>query len=238
MTLPSLMNYNASSRQTTSLKKIDTIQKILASYAYEHGCLPNPSHSNQNIGISDPTLTRGIIPFSTLGLSEKQATDSFQRFYSYIVQPSLSCSRNSPPTHSLSILNFCKSPVPYASQSIKIKTHRQITLGSNFDDKDFIAYVLIFHGKSGEGSLNDSGLVQEAKHIIKKQNATSFTQFQECTLENSCDDQLFWTTRNNLVTVHFDTTCAKINDEDKARQNLQTENSSTQLSSNILEDPR
>ncbi len=238
MTLPSIMNYNASSRQTSSLKKINIIQKILASYVYEHGCLPNPSYAHQNIGISSPSLTRGIIPFSTLGLSEKQATDSFHRFFTYIVQPNVACSSNSPPIHSRPILNFCKSPAPSSSQSIKIKTSRHVTLGSNFDDKDFMAYVLIFHGQSGEGSLNDSNRIQEPIHIIKKQNSSSSTQFQECTFEKTCDDQLFWTTRNNLVSVHFETTCAKINDEENARQNLQTENSATHSRLNDIEDPR
>lgn len=232
LSLPSLTQYAVTKKNNVSIKKLEKIQNLLSAYVYEHGCLPNPSQANINIGISAPHLSRGIIPFSTLGISENDAKDAFQRFYSYIVQQDISCSQNKERNSNQSLLNFCNTPQPTASKSINIKTSRNTSIGLNLGQKNFIAYVLIFHGKSGGGSLNDSGFLQETPHLVKRKNSLSSTIFQECGLDKTCDDHLLWITRNNLVTLNFNTTCAKIIDEDAKQAPIKD------TIDNDIEDPR
>lgn len=238
MTLPSLIQYTLTHKKSTSLQKIEKIQKVLAAYVYEHGCLPNPSFAHQNIGISNPSLSKGVIPFLTLGLTENDAQDSFQRFYTYVIQPDISCAQKTISTSTQSLLNFCKTPLPTVSKSITIITRRNTSLGINLDQKDFISYVLIFHGESGGGSHTDTGIIQDSNHHIKQQNSISSTRLQECTLDKNCDDQLFWTTRNNLVTMHFDTTCAKLKDDEIKQISNTTNTSNPPSTQNDIEDPR
>lgn len=236
--LPSLTQSALTHKKKASIQKIEKIQKVLAAYVYEHGCLPNPSFAHQNIGISSPSLSKGVIPFSTLGLAENDAKDTFQRFYTYIIQPDLSCTQKNTSSSTQSLLNFCKIPLSTASKSITIITRRHTSLGINLDQKDFIAYLLIFHGESGGGSLTDTGITQGTNHLIKQQNSVSSTRLQECILDKNCDDQLFWTTRNNLVTMYFDTTCAKLKDDEIKQISNTTNTTNPPSTQNDIEDPR
>ena len=126
---------NRVAREQKTKNNIEIVTSSLASYLATNKRLPRPSSSESNgIESENTNTTVGIVPFNTLGISEKYVIDGNGRHLIYMVEPALTAACELIYFDSSSIISskyFCDSVV---LPKIKIKT--------NAKNDDIVAFVI------------------------------------------------------------------------------------------------
>lgn len=94
---------------------------------------------------------------------------------------------------------------------LKIDIPGHSTISEQGLDNDFLAFVLISHGSSGHGAINDRGgrnpIIGQSP--LKIQNASDDTHcYVDAPQSPLFDDRVRWITRNNLMAIYAKAPCA------------------------------
>lgn len=108
--LPALQNLKRFYHVSLIRKNQELIVKSLAYYADTHHCIPYASLPQAN-GERIINQTYGIVPYKTLGLSEKQVKDSKGNWMIYTLSPPLAqvCKNNNAQGHSIRDIDLTAS---------------------------------------------------------------------------------------------------------------------------------
>lgn len=163
-------------------------------------CPADPEIVGEGYGISRLTCTgqkaEGILPFKTLGISERYARDGFKRLMTYVVDPGLADQKNE---NMLMAVEGGKLSVKNEDgHSVLAPDLRKQGLTS----PNFIAFVLISHGESGVGAYLGKGQStrltgQTTPH--KRENLDSNFIFIE---GGYTDDRLWWESRDQFLNYY------------------------------------
>lgn len=196
-TLALIRSYSEGSRWHKTHINQEKIAQAVGFFLSRKGYIPCPADPRplgDKRGVARMTcqdrFARGIVPFRTLGLSEKTAKDGFGRWITYVVDPALAM-----PSGLLSRPSFCQSFFA------KVSRLRVIENGSLVDAScgGGPALVLISHGASGSGAYTPTGgriALEPNASVGKKQNA----QDGMCVrADGDGEDRVFFVTRGELV---------------------------------------
>lgn len=182
----------------------EVILQALGQFLGRWGYLPcpaDPAISGRNRGearhycSANDELAVGIVPFRSLGLSERVARDGASHFMTYAVDPALT-DRHPPPTRRLFCQSYFKKPCRLKVQEGDVDCVDRFCGASGG-----VAVVLVSHGRgigafSREGKRG-GGVVGEAK----KRNCSGALFF--CASGSGgndiFDDLVRWETRGNLL---------------------------------------
>lgn len=183
----------------------EKIIESLAGYVLLNKRLPCPALTAN--GEAQPICTNetkaGFVPYKTLGIDEKTAKDGYYHWMTYVVQPTLastriSCIYTDPGLAIDPKTVFCKAPSEgnFTIQSADNQLCIQVP--------DFVAVVLIAHGKSGGYALDDGSIQPvDSTDIDKIRNAARlgvFTTKTQCRTPSAAfDDTILYVSRNNLM---------------------------------------
>lgn len=176
---------------STTEKRIEHVFIALAHFAKRTGTLPCPAtpesmgdDPNKNdLGCLKPV---GFVPYAALGISEREATDGWQRPLVYAVDQALHC-RNSISDDEHILKLFCQ-----ASQLDLSVSHN---LGGSASTHP--AVVLLSHGPTGPNSSDPT----------KIYNANFTGDFVDQSPDNTFDDIVRFVTRENLLAFYAQTSC-------------------------------
>ena len=160
-------------------------------------CPADPQIMGQGYGISRLTCTgqtaEGIIPFRTLGISERYARDGFKRLMTYAVDPGLADPNNE---NMLMAVEGGKLSVKNEDgfSVLSPELRRQGLTSPNF-----IAFVLVSHGESGVGAYLGKGESTRLMGLVtphKRENLDCNFIFIE---GGDTDDRLLWESRDQFL---------------------------------------
>lgn len=174
---------NTKTSETQS--RLDTIEKALLLYTIQNGCLPCPADGTvtTSLGVAAPTgcgactvaAANGVVPWTTLGLSQNDATDGWSNRISYRVSATLAASTTA----------MVRNGTTYPAGTLRVEdADPNTTAGANSLLSSAAAYVLISHGKDGYGARTTSGTAFAAAPVgntVQIDNAT-----KACDSPNPC----------------------------------------------------
>jgi hypothetical protein len=160
-------------------------------------CPADPQILGEGFGISQISCSdkkaEGILPFKTLGISEKYARDGFKRLMTYGVDPGLADHQNE---NMLMTVEGGKLKVKNEDgHSVLAPDPRKQGLTS----PNFIAFVLISHGESGVGAFLGQGQSSRLTGPTtphKKENLDHNFIFIE---GGQSDDSVRWESRDQFL---------------------------------------
>lgn len=196
-----------SSQRSGTVDRLERIEEALIAFLRDNERLPCPTAPNGNpFGVERASCNtgsnmNGIVPFSTLGLSQSDATDSFGNFITYHVAEDYA-----DPAISTSIIDFClitkpitANPTPDESLSILDENENEITA-------DEVPYILVSHGSDGLGRYVPPATAKiQANGTFQIENANTDEIFVDTGLIESTgidgpfDDLVAWKSRDELV---------------------------------------
>ncbi|MCX7338617.1 MAG: type II secretion system protein [Alphaproteobacteria bacterium] len=230
--LPALTTAIKQKRIHETESNMEQITASLAAYVMQNAKLPlaaTPGASAEEAGKSGD-LAHGIVPYRTIGLSERTAKDGYNRWISYGVDVHLTrtikisdddeqLQKNADPI-------FAPNRDPFSSDryfcGIKGGTHESLSVKNahghdviDADSHDLIAFVLISHGASGAGSYDKNGAVQPTSAPDKATNADRNNNFIDHSPSFDFDDRVQWITRNNLLAIYAKKVCRQAIEENE-----------------------
>ncbi len=207
--LPYLSNHlDFEKRKKTDLV-FEEVTHALSTFVMETGRLPapaNPHYNPDSAGEEDETITTGILPYKTLGLSPSMAKDGHSHWISYTPHPTLSeegALTKSP--HGDEDDNFCNVDL---RQTIQVFGEGEETLTAAGGSQP--AFILVSHGKRG-GDFMDSGVRRPYIEAVtcKTSNGDGDLVFRDEGLTKSCDDKIFWKNRKIMLSAYARNPCAE-----------------------------
>ncbi len=209
-----------STKTTETNARLDLIEKALVLYTIRSGCLPCPADgtSGTSAGLAAPTgcgactvaAANGVVPWTSLGLSERDATDGWGNRISYVVSTTLAATNTS----------MQRNGTDYPDGTLRVEDADPATAtGAASLLTDEAAYVLISHGEDGYGSRSTSGAAfadAPAGNTVQANNAT-----KACNGANPCqqgdpidvtgndkfDDLVRWRTGPLIVQLCGESAC-------------------------------
>ncbi len=173
--IPSLSAQVDKQHRNETTRQLDEIKDALYGYAIVNGRLPCPAKASiptniVNAGISDCTLTKGVIPWATLGTSE---TDAWGRRFTYSASSA-----------------FLTSNFTLASNgTLTIKN--AATGGINIATA--IPAIFLSHGSNGLGAYTTSGTeLPVSNSPDEAENSNADTNFVYHDFTTSFDDLIVW----------------------------------------------
>jgi len=179
--IPSITAQVDQQHRNSTIKQMNEIKDALYGYAIVNGRLPCPAKASiatntANAGISDCTLTMGVIPWATLGTSE---TDAWNRRFTYSTSSS-----------------FITANFSLASNgNLTVKT--AATGGTNIASN--IPAVFISHGSNGFGGYTTAGVaLTTSSSPDEADNSDPDTIFVYHDFTPTFDDLVMWISPNIL----------------------------------------
>jgi type II secretory pathway pseudopilin PulG len=150
-----LMKSTVANRAMSAQKTKNNIEIVtcaLASYLSNNGRLPHPSADGSGFESENTTHAIGIVPFNTLGISEKNTIDGNTRPLIYVVEPAFSNSKTIYETNELAedFHFFCRNLFPM-DRKIEIANQDQS------DTQDITAFVL--DTEDNRPTVSDAGKI-------------------------------------------------------------------------------
>jgi prepilin-type N-terminal cleavage/methylation domain-containing protein len=179
--LPTISSQVEQRHMTDTRKQLDEIQQALIGYAIINGKLPCPAKpsiatGSANAGMADCTLTTGVLPWATLGVTE---TDAWGRRFTYTASNTFTTS-----TFSLA-----------SAGTLTVKS--AATGGSNIANN--IPAVFVSHGKNGSGAYLPSGTqISASSDPDELDNSNGGTVFVSHVPTPTFDDLVVWISPNIL----------------------------------------
>ncbi len=217
--LPLFNQYIKQKRTQGTEDHLEKVIHSLSTFVLTHKRLPcpaDPTATSNEKGIEQEACLynktfRGIIPYRSLGIPEKIAKDGYHNWITYAVSLDLT-------SLELKYLNQPDSTVPLTAVFCEVKKGENELIVKNADNisvidsaSDMIAFVLISHGQSGQGSFDENGKTRSTSSSDKITNATSTQTFIDKPLnlskENLFDDVVKWVTRDNLMAFYGNKPC-------------------------------
>lgn len=178
--LPTLSSQIEQQRRSETRKQMDEISSALLGYASSQHpprlpCPAKPAIATDgaNAGISDCTITSGVIPWITLGISE---TDAWGRRFTYSVTSTFATSFTLASTGNLNVNNK--------------------TGGSNIAAN--VPAVIISHGKNGYRAYLPNGTQLSASPDPDETDNANGTPFVSHDLTPAFDDLVIWLSPNTI----------------------------------------
>jgi len=179
--IPSISAQVDQQHRNDTIKQMHEIQDALYGYAIVNGRLPCPAKATiatntANAGISDCTLTMGVIPWATLGTGE---TDAWNRRFTYSASSTFTTA------------NFTLG----LKGNLTVKT--AATSGTNiaFD----IPAVFISHGSNGYGAYTPAGIaLTTSTSPDEADNSNPDAIFVSHDFTPTFDDLVMWISPNIL----------------------------------------
>lgn len=172
-------------------QRMDSLFKALAYYVHRNGLLPCPATSedgfeqSSSIGCSSSV---GLVPYQTLGISEREARDGWQHKIVYAVDTAFHFSDLELRMKSYKTESFCTTP----SSNI-------IGVAQQAGAAPFVypAVLLMSFGPSGDSKKTD----------VKVQNSSAQQIFVDNNTEPGSDDIVRFTTSDHLLAFYSKTGC-------------------------------
>ena len=141
-------------------------------------CPADPKASSDAQGHANCTLKtqEGILPYKTLGLSEAVAKDGYNRYFTYGVEHNL--------TRPMDDFGTIKGG------HIQVFDEKGRNVLDSRNAYNFISFVLVSHGESGEGAYSPVGKripVKPAASLLKKTNANGLPEYY-----SGGEDHVYW----------------------------------------------
>jgi len=166
---------------TDTQKTLSEIKEAIIGYAIVNGRLPCPAKSNRPTGsdplagVADCTLTRGVLPWATLGVNE---TDAWGRRFSYTASN------------------------PFIVSTFTLATAGTLTVKSASGGSDIatsIPAIIVSHGKNGLGAYAPSGSqISTSSDPDEVENSNTGTVFVSHETTTTFDDLVQWISPNIL----------------------------------------
>jgi len=178
--LPTISTQMEQKNRSETRRQLDEIQQALTGYAIINHRLPCPAQPNiasgsAGAGVSDCTISTGVLPWATLGTSE---TDAWGRRYTY--------------TASNSFITSNITLITTGSLSVKSSTS-----GANIANS--IPAVIVSHGINGLGAYTTSGVqIPVGSDLDETDNSNGGTTFVSHNPSSSFDDLVVWISPNIL----------------------------------------
>ncbi len=197
------------------------IKQALASYVLNYKRLPcaaPPRYRPETAGLSEAHRMIGCVPYKTLGLPESVAKDGYHHWITYAVLPELTYAGlrylMTPDSNEVAETVFCE--VKNSFTPLEVRNQYGQSVLSPASPTDFIAFVLISHGASGQGSFDDEGQRRPTFHPDKIINARDDMVFIDRPVsmagDNFFDDTVQWVTRDNLMAFYAQKPCQRRED--------------------------
>ncbi len=207
MLAPVLGGISENNRAEATSMRLNAIDDAMVVFLRLNGRLPCPAAPDGDpLGLERSACSvdadnDGIVPFRSLGLSQAEARDGYNNYFSYHVarayaDPNLSQEIADP-------LGFCLA----GGQSPEGDLDIQDRHGDSLSVQD-IAYVVVSHGKNGHGRYNPPGTDRVNDHkggLLEDENVDGDTQFIESVRievegnDGPYDDTMSWKTRDGLA---------------------------------------
>jgi hypothetical protein len=147
----------------------------------------------------------GMLPFRTLNIPEGTAFDGWNNLYTYAPAPALAMSNDK--------TTFCALTKDTAKRGEILSLQderRQDLLGD-----DFPAFVLLSHGKNGDGALLPEGRGGRTPLVnpAERENADDNLNFTDQPEGATFDDRLVWVGRDRLMAYFKTDTCREDGDK-------------------------
>jgi prepilin-type N-terminal cleavage/methylation domain-containing protein len=165
---------------TDTQKSLSEIKEAIIGYAIVNGKLPCPAPpnlatGNALAGVADCSLTRGVLPWATLGVSE---TDAWGRRFSY--------------TATSAFINSTFTLATAGTLSVK-----NTSSGSNIASG--IPAIIVSHGKNGLGAYTSSGSqITVSSDPDEAENSDADAVFVSHESTTTFDDLVDWISPNIL----------------------------------------
>jgi hypothetical protein len=213
--LPLMKWTNTLGQQKEIIEKHKLITQSIAAYCIRYGQLPKASLPPFH-GFSKDECYNGIVPYQTLGMSEKDVKDSKGNWFTYAVSEKLTQTLHLKNTKQL-VNDNCFCTVLKSETDINI-------LNYEIPNDDVAAFVLIAHNK-GNGAIKNNG-----ERSFKLKDSSKASRCEEINALNSLsfcidssNDTIFWITRNNFSAQHLQTLCEKTEQYEIIEDNISFE---------------
>ncbi|WP_331255239.1 type II secretion system protein [Candidatus Bealeia paramacronuclearis] len=223
MTLPLLTLQNQRTSVLKTRENQEYILNALASYYLQHKNLPcpaNPKAKLDQFGLAEENclkekLYQGLIPFRTLGISEKWTKDGFGHYMTYVPEEKFLTEYQEDHTVCAEKKGALRLQEALGNDVISAKAH------------DFIGIVLVSHGPSGNGAFQGQGSLSRINiktlQGAKLENANGDLTFSEFvkSADEEFDDILRWESRNQFMAHYVRLPCAS-NSKTKVEEKKKT----------------
>lgn len=178
--LPTISSQVEQRRVNETRRLMDEIQQALVGYAVIYKRLPCPAQptiatGSANAGVMDCTITNGVVPWATLGISE---TDAWGRRFTYTVTNS------------------------FSTTDILLTSAGGITIKSSVGGTNVatgIPVVFVSHGTNGAGAYtSDGNQIPTSADADEAENANANTTFVNRDFGPTYDDLVTWVSPNTL----------------------------------------
>lgn len=184
--LPTLSSQIEQQHRGETRKQMDEIMQALLGYSasQQPPRLPCPAQpaiatGSANAGVSDCSITTGVVPWVTLGASE---TDAWGRRFTYSVASSVAGT-------------FTTSFTLASTGNLNVKNQTGAA-GSNIAEN--VPAVIISHGKNGYRAYLPNGTQLSASTDSDETNNANGTPFVSHDLTPAFDDLVIWLSPNTL----------------------------------------
>lgn len=210
-----LLSFLEHLKQRTYAKKTaahqERIFRALGNFLRQNGCLPCPAdpmekqlfgHARKSCR-SEPDA-QGLVPFRTLGLSEKVAQNGASVFFTYVVHPTIT---QRPPAGPENVHPYCRNKIQHHA-AIEILPHNKQEAQYI---KDPVVVVVLNHLKTGEGSFLKG--YKKRKPYVKPfryqtQNSDDDLVFVDpSSTPHNTEETLQFETKNNLASYYAHLVC-------------------------------
>ncbi|WP_021826842.1 pilus assembly FimT family protein [Holospora obtusa] len=132
---------------------------------------------------------KGLVPFRTLGLSERIAKDGLNRWMSFVVEPSLTEYRSKNSISSVELCHFL-----FSSPSTLSLLEKDVSI-MNHAKEDGIIVILISHGRF----FSEKGLQMSACSHMNRQESNTYCYAPSTTDFGVWNDQVAFLTKTHLL---------------------------------------
>lgn len=199
---PMVHTLQQTQRHRATQEHQDLVVRSLAAYVLKERRLPCPARSGTGLAESAcDGVTIGIVPFQTLGLSEKVAKNGAGNYFSYAVDAVLTrrfprINISDPESREVT---FCNA----AREESFIKLIKNGHTIPNASLQDMLAFVLISHEKGGNYNASLSRTALRSPTVEQSENINDDATFDI----SEGVDRVTWLTRNNLMASYAKEVC-------------------------------
>ena len=207
MLAPVLGGLSENNRTEATSTRLTAIDDAMVVFLRQNGRLPCPAAPDGDpLGVERPACSvgadnDGIVPFRSLGLSQAEARDGFNNYFSYHVarayaDPSLPRDITDP-------RGFCLAGGASPDGDLDVQDRH----GNDISVQD-IVYVVVSHGKNGHGRYNPPGDLRaggQESGLLEDENVDGDIRFIESIrieaegTDGPFDDTMSWKTRDGLA---------------------------------------